>query len=262
MNDHDIDIILALAEGRLSGADAAEARARVEADPELAAELDAQIAAIDALAASPTPSLTASERTDLRTNLIAALHLEAEPSPSAVPARAWSWRPVLFGLASAAALVLAVVVLPNVLSSSSSDEAAFAPAADTAVATQDGAADASELPETSIASQGAGAPPVIAEVPEVSKQSMSDLVEARSGASPEADALDESAEINAGNVTLVDLGALASCIEELDRELADGAGTPIAATTTDDGQIVYLEGSTGSLVAIDLGTCSFVDLAP
>jgi len=123
MNDQDRDLIAALAEGRL-GTDAAEAAiARIESDPELSTEYASQVTALEFLASSATPRMTSTERTTLHANLTEQLGLVAAPAPETVKKKTPWWAPA-FGLATAAAVVAAVVILPGGLSDQSADMSA------------------------------------------------------------------------------------------------------------------------------------------
>lgn len=109
MNRYDPDLIAALAAGSLDPTEAAALEAQIAADPRASAELAAHRIALDAIHRSPTPLLSAAERTELRRAVAAALHLEAAAAPAAAPERRRvAWRP----LAVAAALAALVVAVP------------------------------------------------------------------------------------------------------------------------------------------------------
>ena len=137
MNDQDRDLILALAAGQLSEADAAAASARIAADPELAQAFADQELALASLSTVPEVALTSAERQEMRSSLIAQLNLETAPAAAAATSTGASsralrwWQPVV-GLAAAAAVVTAVVVLPNQGGDDMSNVAALQPATDTA----------------------------------------------------------------------------------------------------------------------------------
>ena len=136
MNDQDRDLILALAAGQLSEADAAAASARIATNPELAQALADQELALASLSTVPEVALTSAERQEMRSGLIVQLNLETAPAATAATSAGatsrtlrW-WQPVV-GLA-AAAVVTAVVVLPNQGGDDMSNVAALRPATDTA----------------------------------------------------------------------------------------------------------------------------------
>ena len=264
MNDHDRDLILGLATGSLSETDAAAAQARIDADPQLAAELAEQRAAIDALAAVEPVAMTADERTTLRAELIDQLHLEEAPAAAAVapatrPARAAWWKPVL-GLGAAAVFVTAIVIVPGMIDGS--DDAAF----DTASA---------ELASTTTI-QATGAPQS-----DEAGESGASLDRGQDGAEEEftADGSDLLPLIAGRNTTSVtdslDVAGVDAIDVALERRFeecraavadelpADAEIEPIGVSTIDE-RLIYVaadEGSGISVVAtVDLETCSIVDI--
>lgn len=113
MNENDRDLILDLIEGRLPGPAAAAAQARIDASPALQAELATQAAVHDALGSAEPPQMTFDEQTALRAALMQQLHLSDAPAAApvaAAPSRSRWWVPV-FGLATAAAVVVGFVAL-------------------------------------------------------------------------------------------------------------------------------------------------------
>ncbi|MCL1600079.1 MAG: hypothetical protein M3112_00920 [Actinomycetia bacterium] len=114
MNDKDRDLIIALAQGNLSATAAGEAAARIEADPELAAEYAEQVVALEFLQSAPPPVMNAAERSTLRMNLTTQLGLLPVASPAAVAPKTKSrWWVPAFGMATAAVVVFAFVVFPG-----------------------------------------------------------------------------------------------------------------------------------------------------
>lgn len=106
MHEHDIDLIMALAEGTLGESDAAAAHARIAACEQCLEDLKLNRAALGALREAPRVYLTATESAGLRSTLRAELGLEG--SAKTAPRRP---RRLAFGaLAGAAAVLLAVVV--------------------------------------------------------------------------------------------------------------------------------------------------------
>lgn len=128
-HDHDHDLIMALAEGRLDATAAAAARREVEACDECAADLVLQEAALAALRAVPTVTLTDMEAARLKRDLDTALgHERSVVAPAPARRPRFNWIPV----ASVAAVLLALVmVAPSLqLLGGASDEAADAVALD------------------------------------------------------------------------------------------------------------------------------------
>ena len=115
MSDNNLDLITELINGRLSPDERRVALARVAADPELQSEYETQLAVSSLLSEAPPPTMTAAERSELRTSLRQQLHLDDAPAPVVLAPSRWQrwWAPVT-GLAAAAAVIIGVViVLPN-----------------------------------------------------------------------------------------------------------------------------------------------------
>jgi anti-sigma factor RsiW len=112
MSDHDFDLITELINGHLTPDERRAALARVAADPELQSEYETQLAVSSLLSEIPAPTMTAAERSELRTALRRQLNLEDTPAPVVVPPSSWRrwWAPVT-GLAAAAAVIIGVVVV-------------------------------------------------------------------------------------------------------------------------------------------------------
>lgn len=123
MNERNQHLILDLIGGRLSPDEERAALNRIEEDPILRAEYEAQMSALSILEASAPPMMTADERATLHATLRRQLHLDDSPVPVvAAPSRWQGWWAPIGGLAVAAAVIVgAVVVLPNTLSGSDSD---------------------------------------------------------------------------------------------------------------------------------------------
>ncbi len=284
MNDTDIGIILALAQGHLSGQAKTDALAYVRANSELSAELASQIAALDALQSVGSPSMTDSERTVLRSNLIEELHLDAAPLiPSLRKRRTSFWQPVI-GLASAAALVLAILVVPGMLSSGQ-DEATFQLAArDQGSQSGESGTDLDESTLTSVAAAesiesldnfdtedgsfgSALADEDVLNVYEIAKEDLPELLDIVVTERSSQERSDEKlARFRSSAVTPIDLAALNSCLDQLFETLPDAELTPLAVTTGQQGRIVHLGVDEGTgidrLISVDLGTCSIVGTTP
>ena len=80
MNDADLDIILGITNGRLTGQQKQDALDLIAADPELSEELAIQVSAMDEFGALEPAHMTPSEKLTLRNSLVEHLHLA-----SAVP---------------------------------------------------------------------------------------------------------------------------------------------------------------------------------
>lgn len=136
MNDNDIQLITSLIGGELSPIEQEEAVARVEASPQLRAAYDEQLSVASALRAEPKVSMTAAERSRLNTTLRAELFIEEAAVPAVVVTSGWNrWWAPLIGLATAAVIIIAVVVAPNVFDDDGSTGVASAPSAMTTTPT-------------------------------------------------------------------------------------------------------------------------------
>ena len=125
MNDQDLDLLLALAEGRLSAADAEAAQTRISTNPNLAAELEIQRFVVDRLRDLPIPALTEAESRSLRAALREELHLEPAVAPVAAEPRRRPWLFPLTGLATAAVVLLGVLyIVPRTGDDSSGEDVA------------------------------------------------------------------------------------------------------------------------------------------
>ena len=115
MSDNNLDLITDLISGSLSSEERRAALERVAADPELQSEYETQLAVSSLLSGAPSPAMTTSERSELRSALRQQLHLDAAPAPVvAAPSRWQRWWAPVAGLAAAAAVVVGlVVVLPE-----------------------------------------------------------------------------------------------------------------------------------------------------
>ncbi|RLE15803.1 MAG: hypothetical protein DRJ28_03150 [Actinobacteria bacterium] len=255
MNDQDRDLIAALAEGLLSGTEAEDALARIEADPEMSVEYSGQLSALDFLGSVVTPLMTTAEREALHVNLTEQLGLVPIPTPTPSPFRRrlpW-WQPV-FGLATAAAVVAAIVILPGTLTGGSSDNASFDLASaepestdvdqtqTTAAAAADGVQEAAPLDARALDDDAEIA------VHETDTVSLEDLLK-QTGGADSPDAVEE--QLSAfGFESTVDLNADAidSCIHELSDDLPDGIieRRVIGANAQDDKTIVHLGFDFGS----------------
>jgi hypothetical protein len=145
MNDKDLDLLLALVEGRLSAGDDAAVRSRLSQDPELRNELDMQRLAVVRLQRLPQPSMTATERERLHGALRRELHLSPVAATEAPRSRFWArWAPIS-GVAVAALLLAGIVyVVPR--TGDQADTASDVFAADVLETTTPGSENAAEAP--------------------------------------------------------------------------------------------------------------------
>ena len=294
MNNTDIDLILALAEGRLSGQAKQEALQHIAENPNLGTELASQISVMEELQSMPPAHMTAQERAELRSSLIEQLHITAAPVvvQTTKQRRPW-WQPVL-GLASAAVLVLAVVIVPGMFGDGN-DRSSEIVAVERESASVDDGRDAAD-PQTTAAAEDDGLGGEVVSVPLVTESDVADFFvdiagavepagaqfEAEDGvtapeespttledaAADNADELDEDAAALrlAPPAVEFDLSALDECLNSLADPLPEGDLTPHAATETDDGHIVHLGVETDSgieyALSIEPTTCTVVPINP
>lgn len=139
MHDHELDLIMALASGSLSGAELEAAEATIAACEGCATELAAQRLALQALHDAPAPALTELEAARMRRALRDELGL-VTPAPvtrETRPAR-FSWQRVSVALSAAAVLVLFIAIVPALdLFGGGADDAATVAFATTSAATEE-----------------------------------------------------------------------------------------------------------------------------
>ncbi len=255
MNDNDRTLIIDLVDGRLSPERERAALARISADPELRAAYAYQLAVADRLRSTPLPSMTASERAHLHATLKAQLHLDdAPPAPARAASRRNRWLAPLGGLAVAAVIIGAVVVLPGTFQSDSSLDVASAPtttsaAAATSTATIETPAPAAAATPAETAAPGndaseatpddeslvEGVVPAIPFVPDVS---LDDLATSLS-ASPDLLATD----LNRAPVTDapdIPFDRVLSCVDTVAAANTGSVVAPLAVTTYDDTEVVIV----------------------
>lgn len=296
MNDQDRDLILDLAAGQLSEAEAAEASARIASDPELAQAYAAQELAIASLSSLPAVEMSTTEREELRTGLITGLNLESSPSPVAVaaasPKRAARWWLPVAGLAAAAAVVTAVVILPANLGGDDSDSAALQATPDTAAVQEErfadgggdgnGTAGSAEATTTTQASAEAttttpasasdeGADATAEEGPEEGAPQpqvrSTDVLSATEGddSPEEAEEGVKSAGYSLAPLDIARTAEVDSCLEQVGTELPQGDIIPIGTHDVDGTEVLFV-GITDDLgiaavAAIDLDLCQIVEIA-
>jgi anti-sigma-K factor RskA len=264
MNDQDRDLIIALAQGHLSTDAAEEANARIEGDPELASAYAEQILALDHLSSLAAPQMSVDERSGLHANLTEQLGLVrvADTPPAPAKRKATWWAPV-FGLATAAAVVAAVVILPGSADDSFDDVSAGANL-DTAV--------------TSTAASAAEAAPADEEQGLVDEGELSvyatgsveleDLLEEADGAGSPQAVERQLADLNFKSTVDLDTDQVQACLNELSTDLPDEIVEilVLGADVDDESTVVHLGFDFGSGVedglSFVLGDCSLVDHAP
>jgi len=276
MNENDLDIVLAIADGRLTGQAKQDALEGIAANPDLDEALQTQIAALDALGTIAPASMTASERATLHSNLIEQLNLEPAVRV-AVPKqqrRPW-WQPVL-GLVSAAALVLAVVVVPGLFSGGDDSGADIVAATPESTSLDDASGGSSG------AESAAGDGSVVT-IPEVAREDVIEFFADARKAIPQAapDNTLEDETDTAGDAaedftvppptanlsqTKIEQAQLATCLTTLEDELPEGPLIPAAATMTNDGPVVHLGIETADgieyAVSIALASCTITTPVP
>ena len=288
MNDTDLDIILAIADGQLTGQAKQDALERIAAEPELGEELAAQISAMDGLKSLEPALMTPSERATLRASLMEQLHLSpAAPAVVSKPqGRPW-WQPVL-GLASAAALLIAIVAVPSMFSGgddSSADVVAVAPLATTSAVVEGNARDSD-----GVSAADPTAPPSTVLVPQIAEEDIQDFFatspratvttvatssdeEPASGTADEADETSpESSAASAADLFAiaepfsVSAATLDTCLASLRYVLPEADHIPMAVTLEDDTTVIHFGIDTDDgivhSVSIDLETCTITSLNP
>lgn len=265
MNDQDRDLILALAAGTLSAADAEVARARIAADPSLAHELSVQQAVSRELSSVAPVAMSTEERSELHSNLIAALNLETATTPAPVrTSRSIAWWKPMFGVAAAAMFVTAVIVLPGTLSSDDSAADAALGTAPTTVAgaefsPTDGTAEAGDAGASEEA-----APGTTTEVLTFSETDGADLLAATEGKSTPESINEALAEEMPVSRSVLDLTTAEACIENLDSALAPGTKVVLGVEERNGDLLVFLGIDDGSgvesVATVNLTSCSLVDV--
>jgi len=283
MNDADIELIISLANDELDGRERIDALARINADPSLASALATQVSMIDAVQSLPGVDMTASERTTLHANLVEQLHLD-EALPAVVPVKrkvSW-WQPVI-GLASVAAVVFAIVVVPNMLSSSTSDDAAFQElnteasqefdASGGSEADSGATTTAAASADTTIVDDAAGEQAPLADTAEDGEQDLQlyrvtldrqeEFNDLANGETSSALLGEKLARSGFALGTTIDPEELQACLEGLAEQLPNGVPLPIG---DGDANNVFVGVDTGdgidAIFEIDLAMCTIVSQTP
>jgi hypothetical protein len=282
MNDQDRDLIAALAEGQLSTTAAQDAISRVEADPELATEYADQVAAIQFLQSATVPEMTAAERSTLHTNLTEQLGLipAAASAPAPSKRKAQWWAPV-FGLATAAVVVAAVIMF-----SGSTDDTFQEVSANLDVENDTSSQSAeAPLPTTTAAAGAAESSPSAADqgldaetealiqdsatsVYETDTVDLDTLLDQADGAD-DLDAVQRQlSPFGFTSIVNLDSDEIAGCINNLETEIPDGVVEVLVlgADVGDDATTVHVGFDYGSGVedglSFDLETCELLAHSP
>jgi len=270
MNDQDRDLILALAAGQLSKADAEAASARIASDPELVAELMGQELAISSLSTVPAMALTASERDELRSNLIAQLNLAATPVAAAPAKRTMKWWQPVAGLAVAAAVVAAFVILPANLGSDDASDAALQPDPATAAVEEesftstDGAGGETGSPNEATTTAGAQSD---AAAEEQNDFRADDVLAATEGSDTPAEAEDslDTAQMRMAPLAPTRSSAIEACLERLSDELPSGDIITLGTKDVDGIETLFIgikdETGIASVALIAPEACQILEIA-
>jgi hypothetical protein len=288
MNDTDLDIILALADDQLTGEAKQAALERIAADPELGEELAAQVAAMDELRSLEPALMTSSERAALRSALVEQLNLQPAAPVVTTPSQTRPWWVPVLGLASAAALLLAIVAVPSMFSGSDDSPAEFvaiAPEATTPVDSAEELGDSGD--ESALAKDEVGeaslSTVVVPQIDEKDVQeffnasppsvdttvstSRGDVDDSAGVAEASPDTTFESIErVSPADPISIDAAQLEECLILLGDSLPEGEYVPRAATLDDEATIVHfgIDASDGVVhsVSVDLETCVITSQIP
>lgn len=276
MNDQDRDLILAFASGQLSAADAEAASVHIASDPDLAAELAAQELAISSLSTVPAVALTSSERDELRSNLIAQLNLAAAPVAAAPAKRTAKWWQPVAGLAAAAAVVAAFIILPGNLGSDDASDVALQPNTATArveeetLTSADGsggeAGSPNEATTTSEATTTAGVESDSA-AEEQDDFGGADVLAATEGSDTPAEAEDglDTAQYKLAPLAPNRSSAIEACLERLSDGLPAGDIITLGTKDLDGTETLFIgitdETGIASVASIALEPCQIVEIA-
>jgi hypothetical protein len=288
MNDTDLDIILALADDQLTGEAKQAALERIAADPELGEELAAQVAAMDELRSLEPALMTSSERAALRSALVEQLNLQPAAPVVTTPSQTRPWWVPVLGLASAAALLLAIVAVPSIFSGSDDSPAEFvaiAPEATTPVDSAEELGDSGD--ESALAKDEVGeaslSTVVVPQIDEKDVQeffnasppsvdttvstSRGDVDDSAGVAEASPDTTFESIErVSPTDPIAIDAAQLEECLKLLGDSLPEGEYVPRAATLDDEATIVHfgIDASDGVVhsVSVDLETCVITSQIP
>lgn len=280
MNDQDLNLIVDLIESELSNSEAESALARIMADPELSAAYAEQLAVHASLTELPIASMTVAEKDALNTALVLQLQLEAAAAvvPIARKRKAW-WMPIA-GIATAAAAVTAIFIMPGlsesddsgaettiVASAAAEAEAPEDPAArdsaaqgsvDQGSAADDGTAEFGVAEEESLAAQA----PVA--VVDLDGADLVEVLEATAGEESQEAVQDQLNALGYTKSASVNAEVLADCIDQVSGQLPPNATGIVLFGVDSSGptQVAHLgivfDDGIGGAMSVDLETCAVV----
>ncbi len=283
MNDRDRNLIVSLLDGALSPTEQEEVRARLQIDAEMRAAYEEQLAVSTTLRSAPAVSMNADERNELHGALRAGLFLDhtAAVAPVAAPARRWSrWWAPLAGLATAAVIVTAVVVLPGMFGGEEAAELVSAPAPQTTAAAtapsleadplagvaEDSAGErqAQEPTSTTAAAAAETAEPdatlysLAATAPPAGELELPVL-----GDDFDADGV-ESAALDSTSRTTIDYDAAAGCFGSAGSVIGEAVLVGTLSVSGDNVVAVITDATTGAetVIIVDLVTCQVTSAGP
>ena len=283
MNDRDRNLIVSLLDGALSPTEQEEVRARLQIDAEMRAAYEEQLAVSTTLRSAPAVSMSADERNELHGALRAGLFLDdtAAVAPVAAPARRWSrWWAPLAGLATAAVIVTAVVVLPGMFGGEEAAELVSAPAPQTTAAAtapsleadplagvaEDSAGErqAQEPTSTTAAAAAETAEPdatlysLAATAPPAGELELPVL-----GDDFDADGV-ESAALDSTSRTTIDYDAAAGCFGSAGSVIGEAVLVGTLSVSGDNVVAVITDATTGAetVIIVDLVTCQVTSAGP
>jgi hypothetical protein len=284
MNNRDRHLIVSLLDGALSPTEQEEVRARLQIDPEMRVGYEEQLAVSTTLRSAPAVSMSADERNELHGALRAGLFLDdtAAVAPVAAPARRWSrWWAPLAGLATAAVIVTAVVVLPGMFGGEEAAELLSAPAPQTTAAATAPSLEADPLAGVAEDSAGerqareptsttvAAAAAETAE-PDAALYSLAATAEPAGelelpvlGDDFDADGV-ESAALDSTTRATIDYDAAAGCFGSADSVIGEAVLVGTLSVSGDNVVAVITDATTGAetVIIVDLVTCRVTSAGP
>jgi len=283
MNDRDRNLIVSLLDGALSPTEQEEVRARLQIDAEMRAAYEEQLAVSTTLRSAPAVSMSADERNELHGALRAGLFLDdtAAVAPVAAPVRRWSrWWAPLAGLATAAMIVTAVVVLPGMFGGEEAAQLVSAPAPQTTAAATAPSLEADPLAGVAEDSAGerqaeeptsttAAAAAETAE-PDAMLYSLAATAEPAGelelpvlGDDFDADGV-ESAALDSTSRATIDYDAAAGCFGSAGSVIGEAVLVGTLSVSGDNVVAVITDSTTGAetVIIIDLATCQVTFAGP
>lgn len=282
MNDSDRHLIVSLLDGALSPTEQAEVRARMEIDAEMKAAYDEQLAVSTTLRSAPSVSMSAAERNELHGALSAGLFLDEETAvaPVAAPARGWSrWWAPLTGLATAAVIVTAVIVLPGMFGGEDAADLVGASAPQTTAAATAPSLEADPLggvAEDSAGEQRFQKPPSTTAAAAETAEPDATLYSLAATAEPTgelelpvlgddfaADGVASAARNSTARAT-IDYDAAAGCFGPADSVIGEAVLVGTLSVSGDNVVAVITDANTGAetVIIVDLATCQVTSTGP